>query len=276
MAVEIQTEHPLYRTNNPQAVASRPDDFEERQRSRSQRQLKHDTNRDRLALAMRHHFLHDLESMFWIALWFICTTIPPTLQLTTEELRTQYNGLGSLFPRSLDGASYRAKFVAYDEQDYFTALTFIPKQCLDVAIRLYDALETLFLQYGIWEVQQPEGYFGKSFVSVYNNVAACVVFASKAGLEVVSPLPANPILLENQDDGDADSSENETSPLESPAPRPCASRDSKKRAPPEESAGDYPGSQPPSNQKRKLEGGLSRPTTRASSKRDQAREEVVE
>lgn len=196
MAVEIQMTSALYppiRDPSPMAET-----YEERVRQREEKaaQRKHRDEKDPSTsmFAMHHNYLHDLESMYWLVLWFICHTIPHDLEVPQKDLQNQYNRLSNLFPCSLHGDPVRNRFIRFDYKEYRSYLRFLPDASHKAAKAWYGAMETIRIGYRKFERNNPQDFFGKSFVSVYDEVLMSLDYLKDFALERVVPLPRYPNL----------------------------------------------------------------------------------
>ncbi|KAK0230527.1 hypothetical protein IW262DRAFT_1523034, partial [Armillaria fumosa] len=81
------------------------------------------------------HYLHDIESLFWIGLHSLFSTIPTTyLQDLPERRDKQYKLYNSFFPHYLPGCSERRRFI--QRTDFQTTEEVLPDEYRDTMRRL--------------------------------------------------------------------------------------------------------------------------------------------
>lgn len=142
MAVEVQTGAPLYPNMAYEQFGADPLIA---QWIKSPESVSRETHISSIS-TMLPHFLHDLESVFWIVAHTLLTTLPHSAPQYLD-LSPQHTPIGKLFPQNLEGSSARRNFLRCAAKEYIEYFDMLPMPHKAIAGYLWSVKAELLRRY---------------------------------------------------------------------------------------------------------------------------------
>lgn len=184
MAVEVAAGYPLYKRR---VSAPRTYDSEMAEEPPQQNM----TGLPLPQFTVPPHYLHDLESVFWIALHTLYTTIPEGYDPKKISNMAQNLRIDDFFPLSMDTSNDRRRILEAELDEYLREFATFDKVYQRIAGHLYNVKLKLVTAYHDCANCDHDFADDPKFDSVYDSFKAFCDYAAEHAADAIKPLSRN-------------------------------------------------------------------------------------